>query len=61
MGHPILGDAQYGKKFVCHFRPRRNLLHAYTISFKHPLTGKPVKVTAPIPSDFKQAIDELIK
>ncbi len=61
MGHPILGDAQYSKKFICHLRPKRNLLHAYTVAFKHPTTGKPIKATAPIPLDFKQALDELIK
>jgi RluA family pseudouridine synthase len=60
MGHPILGDAQYAKQFHCHFRPRRNLLHAYTIAFKHPRTSKPMKATAPIPRDFKEAIDALI-
>lgn len=59
MGHPILGDTQYGKKFISHYKPRRNLLHAYSISFKHPKSGKQIKVIAPIPHDFKQALDEL--
>jgi 23S rRNA pseudouridine955/2504/2580 synthase len=59
MGHPILGDIQYAKKFVCHYRPSRNLLHAYSIAFKHPTTGKHIKVIAPIPQDFKQALEAL--
>lgn len=59
MGHPILGDSQYGKTFVCHLRPQRNLLHAYSIAFKHPTTGKQIKVIAPIPADFKAALDAL--
>ena len=59
IGHPILGDIQYGKKFTCHLKPRRNLLHAYSIAFKHPSTGKEVKAVAPIPADFKGALDEL--
>ncbi len=59
MGHPILGDVQYGKKFLCHLRPQRNLLHAYSVVFIHPSTGKKIKVVAPIPADFKQALDEL--
>lgn len=59
MGHPILGDIQYGKKFICHLRPQRNLLHAYTVIFKHPTTGKEIKVVAPIPVDFKQALTDL--
>ncbi|MBS0604008.1 MAG: RluA family pseudouridine synthase [Verrucomicrobia bacterium] len=59
MGHPILGDSQYGKKFICHLKPCRNLLHAYSITFKHPTNGKAIKAIAPIPADFKQALDEL--
>jgi 23S rRNA pseudouridine955/2504/2580 synthase len=59
MGHPILGDIQYGKKFTCAFKPQRNLLHAYRIDFKHPTTGKPIQVTAPIPHDFKLALAAL--
>ena len=59
IGHPILGDVQYGKKFACLFKPVRNLLHAYIIVFKQPTTGKELKVTAPIPVDFKDALDIL--
>ncbi len=57
--HPILGDVQYGKKFICPYKPHRNLLHAYRLVFKHPSTGKEINVTAPIPADFKQALDLL--
>ena len=53
MGHPILGDVQYGKRFRSSLHPPRNLLHAYQIRFPHPTTGKEIKVTAPIPADFK--------
>jgi RluA family pseudouridine synthase len=56
MGHPILGDVQYGKRFICPFKPCRNLLHAYQIAFVHPSTGKALKIIAPIPADFKQAL-----
>lgn len=59
MGHPVLGDIQYGKKFICPLRPSRNLLHAYRLSFRHPVSGKVIKVTAPIPSDFKIALVDL--
>jgi RluA family pseudouridine synthase len=57
--HPILGDVQYGKKFICPYKPHRNLLHAYRLLFNHPSTGKEINVTAPIPADFKQALDLL--
>ena len=59
MGHPILGDTQYGKHFRCRLRPQRNLLHAYRIRFIHPDTKKEIEVTAPIPADFRQAMEEL--
>jgi 23S rRNA pseudouridine955/2504/2580 synthase len=59
MGHPILGDTQYGKQFVCAFKPQRNLLHAYSVAFPHPVTQEEIKVIAPIPVDFKQALEEL--
>ena len=59
IGHPILGDVQYGKKFLCPHHPSRNLLHAYSVRFPHPKTGKEIKVVAPIPLDFRKALDEL--
>lgn len=61
MGHPILGDFQYGKKFKCPFRPSRILLHSYEIKFFHPLSGHPLHMTAPVPDDFKIAQEELFK
>lgn len=55
-GHPILGDFQYCKQFRCSYSPKRYLLHAQSISFQHPRTGKMVKVEAPIPEDFKECL-----
>lgn len=59
LGHPILGDYQYGKKFVCKIKPPRMLLHAYKIEFKHPMEEKMLKITAPIPKDFQDMIKAL--
>lgn len=36
-GHPIIGDKKYGKKVKGH---TRLALHAFSIEFKHPTTGK---------------------
>jgi RluA family pseudouridine synthase len=52
MGHPVLGDLQYGKSFTCHFQPARHLLHALSIRFVHPLTQKEIEIKAPLPEDF---------
>ena len=61
MGHPILGDFQYGKQFQCPYRPLRYLLHADEIRFHHPLTGEFLCLTAPLPDDFKIAEQKLFK
>lgn len=61
MGHPILGDFQYGKQFQCSFRPIRTLLHAESIHFYHPLTGIKMNIIAPLPDDFKIAQQKLFK
>ncbi len=61
MGHPILGDFQYGKEFECPYRPSRYLLHAEAIQFHHPLTEKLLDLTAPLPDDFKMAQHKLFK
>jgi len=59
MGHPILGDVQYGKRFRSELKPERHLLHAYEISFSHPRTGEKIHIKAPIPSDFKKILEKL--
>lgn len=60
IGHPILGDYHYAKTFRCTFQPNRVLLHASMLSFPHPeQQEKIVKATAPLPSDFKNAIQLL--
>jgi 23S rRNA pseudouridine955/2504/2580 synthase/23S rRNA pseudouridine1911/1915/1917 synthase len=59
MGHPILGDSQYGKAFKCPLHPKRYLLHAYSIRFSHPTDNREIEVVAPIPLDFQQAFAQL--
>ncbi|MBI2743121.1 MAG: RluA family pseudouridine synthase [Chlamydiales bacterium] len=59
IGHPILGDFQYEKKFTCSLKPRRHLLHAYLLRFTHPFTQKEVEIKAPLPQDFLDAVKTL--
>ncbi len=59
VGHPILGDSQYGKHFCCPLVPSHHLLHAYQLIFTHPVTKKVLKITAPIPKDFRAVWKEL--
>lgn len=59
MGHPILGDTQYGKSFKCRYRPSRHMLHAAEISFLHPVYKKEITVFAPLPDDFIKALEAI--
>ena len=47
LGHPILGDTLYGG--VEDAQTPRLLLHAHTLDFIHPVTGKKMSLVAPIP------------
>lgn len=49
MGNPLLGDYLYNPDFS---RIQRVALHSYSLSFIHPLTGQPMKFSAPLPEDM---------
>jgi len=59
IGHPILVDRQYSKTYRCKFFATRPLLHAARVRFVDPLTGKQIDVSAPLPSDFCEALEAL--
>ena len=49
MGHHIIGDDKYGEPS----NPIKRLgLHAYELDLTHPITGKKLKFTAPVPKEF---------
>jgi len=47
LGHPILGDTLYGGNDIG--STPRLLLHAHTLDFTHPVTGKTLNLVAPVP------------
>jgi 23S rRNA pseudouridine1911/1915/1917 synthase len=51
LGHPVLGDAVYGKRGQFH----RQMLHAWKLGFSHPRSGERVTFESPIPADFCDA------
>jgi len=59
--HPVVGDPVYGRRgrpaFPVAFR--RQALHAASLGFIHPLSGRPIRVEAPVPADFSGLLDEL--
>ncbi len=68
--HPILGDPMYGgalklpkgasEEMKLALRGfRRQALHAETLEFKHPVTGEPVRCSAPLPDDLQDLLGML--
>jgi 23S rRNA pseudouridine1911/1915/1917 synthase len=56
-GHPIVGDDLYGgPRAIGDLAVARLLLHARSLEFSHPVSGTPIRITAPRPKDFKAAM-----
>ena len=58
INHPIVGDPLYGKN-NCAIYSKGQLLHAYKLTFIHPITKKEMTFEAPLPDYFKNIIDNL--
>lgn len=63
-GNPVLGDKTYGKKNIIKFGQKtitfsRQMLHAYSLKFKHPINEQPLEFIAPMPEDMEKAVKEL--
>ena len=55
LGCPIVGDAVYGRPGwdrQLQPQPTRQMLHAWKLELKHPVTRAPLAFEAPIPPDF---------
>ncbi len=53
IGHPVAGDKKYGAKTD----PLSRLgLHSYILSFKHPITGEPLRFETILPGKFKNLV-----
>jgi 23S rRNA pseudouridine1911/1915/1917 synthase len=57
LGHPLVGETVYSNPQA--LKPssplaKRNMLHAWTLAFPHPITGARVAVEAPLPQDFRK-------
>lgn len=57
MGHPLLGDILYSAPETDVIA--RPALHAYSLSFVHPETGKKAEFQADYPDDFRAAVNSL--
>ena len=56
LGHPIAGDALYGRPDHSGLPVERLLLHAEVLEFDHPDDGARVRFVAPLPADFERAL-----
>ena len=56
IGHPVVGDATYGKR---HPRLRRHFLHAASLRFRHPYSGEDMDLNAPLPEDLSSFLNSL--
>lgn len=62
--HPIIGDTNHGdgKQNLAakeHLNLNRLALHAYSLSFSHPVTNEAVKIIAPLDTEMSQLLMKL--
>jgi 23S rRNA pseudouridine1911/1915/1917 synthase len=55
IGHPLVADELYGG--VPAAGMQRQALHAYRLAFTHPVTGAELAFRAPLPQDFRSALE----
>ena len=61
IGHPLLGDPVYGPSAKQPLRLQGQCLHAMTLGFLHPSTGKYMEFEAPLPEYFTQLLENFRK
>jgi 23S rRNA pseudouridine1911/1915/1917 synthase len=54
IGHAVCGDPEYGT--AGRLGLERQFLHATRLAFEHPLTGKRIEVSSPLPADLQAAL-----
>lgn len=70
LGFPVFGDQTYGGGFrplpgaTAHVQEvlaafRRQALHAEQLQFAHPVSGRTLRLRAPLPADFRQVLTAL--
>ncbi|EEF79454.1 23S rRNA pseudouridine(955/2504/2580) synthase RluC [Methylophaga thiooxydans] len=61
--HPVAGDDKYGdrefNKTLKSFGLKRLFLHAWRLGIRHPVSGEPMQLEAPLPTALQQVITKL--
>ncbi len=55
INHPVVGDPEYGPKKT--IDTIGQALHAYRLSFEHPITKEKLEFIAELPAEFKKTLD----
>ena len=58
IGHPVVGDMVYSKG-KNEFGVEGQMLHAQSLDFKHPITGKEMHLEAKLPEYFEKVLEKL--
>jgi len=59
-GHPLLGDGVYRRGFKGRvLEAPRLMLHAASLAFEHPRSGRPLRFELPLPADIQSVVDSL--
>ena len=56
--HPIINDPLYGENNKINYESGQ-LLHAYKLTLKHPITNELMTFEAPLPNHFNEAMNML--
>jgi 23S rRNA pseudouridine1911/1915/1917 synthase len=57
IGHAVVGDTVYGRPA---HRLARQFLHAAALVFKHPVSGRRIELTSPLPEDLTTYLSEVL-
>ncbi len=52
IGHPLVGESRFAFRKDFPLRAKRAFLHAQSLSFVHPLTGRNLRLDAALPADM---------
>jgi RluA family pseudouridine synthase len=57
IGHPVLGEDKFAFRKDFKIKAKRLMLHAKALEFKHPITGKILRLESDLPQDLISFLD----
>ncbi len=62
LGHPVVGEFVYIRDYRgAKIEAPRTMLHARTLGFAHPRTGKAMAFEREVPEDFRETVEALVR